>query len=202
MSPADLLAMTTTGAAVCAATCAAGWLRAARLRRHLHTDRLTGLANRDALTARFHQVSRRAPALGLLLADLDGFKAINDAHGHDEGNVVLQHVAACLRAAATPAELVVRLHGDEFAVLLGAIPAGAAGRRLAVMRRDAFTAAVATPLGSARGDLTVTATIGAAVLPGQTATLSALLAAADRAMYTAKRRQPADGALAAGGDCR
>jgi diguanylate cyclase (GGDEF)-like protein len=138
----------------------------------------------------------------LLLADLDEFKQINDTYGHDEGNIVLQHVAACLRTAAHPTELVARLHGDEFAVLLGAIPTGAPGRRVAALRREAFAAAVATPLGSARTDITVTATVGAAVLPGEAATLSALLAAADRAMYTAKRHQPISAVLAAGGDRR
>jgi diguanylate cyclase (GGDEF)-like protein len=202
VSAADLLAVTTTGAAVCAVSCAAGWVRAARLQRHLHSDRLTGLANRDALAARFRRVARRAPAVGLLLADLDGFKAINDMHGHDEGNIVLQHVAACMRTAATPAELVVRLHGDEFAVLLGAIPVGAAGRRLAALRRDAFTTAVATPLGAVGRDITVTATFGAAVLPGEAVTLSALLSAADRAMYTAKRARSGNDLLAVGGDRR
>lgn len=116
----------------------AGWAVTARLAvvwwRRLHTDRLTGLANRDALARAFQRASRRSLAVGVLLIDLDKFKAVNDEHGHDAGNHLLRAVARQLAFAAVPGSLPVRLHGDEFAVLLPDLPPGQAG--IAAVRRS------------------------------------------------------------------
>lgn len=176
-----------------AAATLAGWAltarRLARLRAQLHTDRLTGLANREGLAHRLKDVRHGASAVGLLLIDLDQFKQINDLHGHDEGNRVLVRVGARLRAASSPVELAVRLHGDEFALLLGALSAGPAGHRTAASRIDAVRRALAQPLATGRTTHAITASVGGAVLPGEAAELSSLLAHADASMYRDKTRR-------------
>lgn len=172
---------------------AAGWAvtaqRVAWLRHRLHTDPLTGLANRDALAIGLKRLkqSRRPHALGLLMLDLDDFKHVNDTYGHRVGDQVLVTVAQRLQAASGPGELVVRLHGDEFAVLLGVLPIGLAGHRTASYRREAFTTAA---IGAGpHPSCPITASIGAAVLPAENAELSALLAQADTAMYRTKHHR-------------
>lgn len=179
---------------------AVGWWRAtrtaARLRARLHTDPLTGLVNRDGLAARLAEAPARlwAPAVGLLLLDLDGFKQVNDTYGHAEGNTVLRHIAAQLTAACGPREVPVRLHGDEFAVLLPALPDGQAGHLAAMDRAIAIRAAVAEPLLTTRTCHTTTATVGAAVQSRDGADLARLLAEADAAMYAAKPHHQRDSA--------
>lgn len=190
---ADLLAV--TGCLGAATGWAATACHAAHLRHKLRTDPLTGLANRDALAARLHRHQHHAATLGLLLADLDGFKQVNDIHGHDIGNVLLRQISRRLRAAAHPGELVVRLHGDEFAILLGNLPSGPAGRRSAAHRREVFAATVNTPVSTEAGDVRVSASIGAAVLPRTAADLSALLSTADHDMYRVKRSRAAGATL-------
>lgn len=182
---ADLLA--TAGFTVTATGWATTACHAARLCHLLRTDPLTGLPNRDALAARLRRHQRRGAAIGLLLADLDGFKQVNDVHGHDVGNVLLREISRRMRAVAHPGELVVRLHGDEFAILLGNLPSGAAGTQSAAQRRELFAAAVDTPVRAERGEVRVSASIGVAVLPASGADLSSLLSTADHDMYRAKR---------------
>lgn len=172
---------------------AVGWWRAtrttARLRVRLHTDPLTCLVNRDGLATRLADapVVPGAASVGLLLLDLDSFKQVNDTFGHAEGNTVLRHVAAQLSAVCGPGEVPVRLHGDEFAVLLPALPAGQAGHLAAMDRAIAIRAAIAEPLLTTRTCHTITASVGAAVQSRTSADLARLLAEADAAMYAAKR---------------
>ncbi|GAA4429488.1 GGDEF domain-containing protein [Actinokineospora soli] len=186
-----------------------GWLFTARhaLRLHhaLNTDPLTGLPNRAALAAAFVRAARRDGAVGVLLLDLDKFKAINDRHGHAEGNNLLRRTARVLAHVLDGrTELAVRLHGDEFAVLLSELPTGKAGQQLAEERARAITAAISAWPTRVGGDLvTVTASIGAAVFPARQANLSALLRAADQRMYAAKATSHGqDAASAQGGDAR
>ena len=91
--------------------------------RHLaQMDELTDLANRGhfyaMLDARCTQAARAGASFGLMYIDLDRFKPINDAFGHDAGNVVLRTFASRLRSVAPPQALVGRLGGDEFALLV------------------------------------------------------------------------------------
>lgn len=184
--------MTTTLTCVLLVALAAGWAVTARLAvlwwRRLHTDPLTGLANRDALARAFARARRRSIAVGVLLLDLDHFKAINDIWGHDAGNLVLRHVArqlasrTCLHRTALP----VRLHGDEFAVLLTDLPPGAAGMRLAEQHAREIAVAIARPVAFGVDQLAVTGTVGTAVSPAGDARLGALLRVADQRMYAAK----------------
>lgn len=162
--------------------------RAHRLTCRLHTDQLTSLANRDALVRAFTRTRRReaAGAVGVLLLDLDGSKQINDQHGHDIGNQVLRHVAAQLAAVAGRDELPVRLHGDEFAVLLGRLPAGRHAQVVADSRAQVVRAVTAWPARVGGVEITATASVGAAVCSTSHADLPALLRAADQRMYAAK----------------
>jgi diguanylate cyclase (GGDEF)-like protein len=176
---------------------AAGWAISARtgwqLRRLLRTDRLTGLANRDALLHAFARATRpgRCGAVGVLLLDLDGFKQVNDTYGHAVGDAVLRHVADRLADAARPwGGLPVRLHGDEFAVLLPDLPL-AAGPDMVGRCVAEVVEAVRTPLIWVDVAITAAASVGTAIAPVRHADLSALLRVADQRMYGHKQRASA-----------
>ncbi|SDZ46643.1 diguanylate cyclase (GGDEF) domain-containing protein [Micromonospora pattaloongensis] len=144
----------------------------AALQRVTARDPLTGLANRTGLAQAWQQLASARP--WVVVVDLDGFKPVNDTHGHAAGDLVLTAVAHRLRTVnGVPA----RLGGDEFAALvLDPDPADAA-RRLA--------AAIATPVRLPSGvAVSVTASIGLAATGP--AGLPAALADADAAMYRAK----------------
>ncbi|RCW46842.1 diguanylate cyclase (GGDEF)-like protein [Halopolyspora algeriensis] len=164
----------------------AGWAiiattAACLYRRRLHTDPLTGLGNRQALhrTARRERFTRSL--VGLLMVDLDQFKAINDTHGHDFGNKVLAAVATQLATATKPGELAVRLHGDEFALWLGPIPTTTAAEQ----RAESVAAALAEPIRVDGHRLTVLGSVGLATAPASTP-LAELLGHADAHMYQVK----------------
>jgi diguanylate cyclase (GGDEF)-like protein/PAS domain S-box-containing protein len=141
-------------------------------------DPLTGLANRPLLIDRLElALSRRQGALAVVFVDLDGFKAVNDRHGHQVGDETLVRVAQAIEAAVRPADTVARLGGDEFVVVaddLGPSEAESLAKRL--------TAAV----GDVRvGALGLEASVGIATArPDDTA--DALLRRADAAMYAQK----------------
>ncbi|MBL9213288.1 MAG: diguanylate cyclase [Opitutaceae bacterium] len=157
------------------------------LRQLATRDALTGLLNRrefDRILAEEHaRALRFGEPLALLMVDLDHFKAINDRHGHPAGDAVLVEVARRLTAQVRTVDRVMRLGGEEFALLLaqttleGAVPVA---ERIAAALRDEPVVA-----GSA-GPLAVTASVGVAALPGQADAPAALVAAADRALYAAK----------------
>jgi diguanylate cyclase (GGDEF)-like protein len=179
-----LLTVSATGWAATAAT-------AVHLARRLRTDPLTGLPNREALAGLVRRAAakgaRRGGSVGLLLLDLDRFKAINDTHGHAVGNTALQAVAGRLAALAGPGERPIRLHGDEFALWLGHLPTSPASQDHAQRRAGQVASVLAEHVEIGRHRLAVTASVGAAVLPAAGLTVAALLAKADHAMYRAKR---------------
>lgn len=148
-------------------------------------DPLTGLANRAALTARlqpmFAMLTRAQPA-ALLVLDLDRFKPINDQHGHAAGDAMLRAVAAAMNARVRSGDLVVRLGGDEFALLLERCPA-AVGARVAEEVRQAVADVRLDWQGQV---LSVSCSVGMAVLDSGMADAEAWLAAADMACYSAK----------------
>jgi diguanylate cyclase len=151
-------------------------------------DPLTGLANRALFADRLDRALARARREGrpgaLLLLDLDGFKAINDARGHAAGDRALVAVAGRLRGCVREVDTVARLGGDEFLVVLDGVEAAAEARRVAGRIR----AALAEPL-RLDGDgapLALGASIGVAVFAGREAPAD-LLRRADGAMYVAKR---------------
>jgi diguanylate cyclase (GGDEF)-like protein len=148
-------------------------------------DGLTGLANRraaaDALHAEAARAKRLETPLSVVLADLDGFKDVNDVHGHAVGDEVLRVFADVLRETLRESDLAGRWGGEEFLLLLpGADEEGAA--QLADRIRIAVAA---RPIASAPG-LRVTASFGVAEFAGQSNT-EQLVDAADSALYRAKR---------------
>ncbi|KDC60885.1 diguanylate cyclase (GGDEF) domain protein [Bordetella bronchiseptica MBORD678] len=149
-------------------------------------DTLTKLPNRALLDERLKQAIIRATAAGrgfsLLFIDLDGFKAINDAYGHGAGDLLLVEMAQRIKRAMRPQDCVARLGGDEFVVLADLPdPNDAAG--LAERLIDTLT----VPAEVQGHEVSVAASIGIALFPGDGADASTLLAHADAAMYHAKR---------------
>lgn len=148
-------------------------------------DPLTGLANRELLDRRLTQALAEAhphdAPVGLLMLDIDGFKRINDVHGHAAGDMLLKDVAQRLLACIRPGDTVARLGGDEFAIVLPQTGMTAASR---VAQR--ILAVMADPLTAAGRTTSVGASIGVAASftgqqPGQ------LVGDADTALYAAKR---------------
>lgn len=149
-------------------------------------DPLTGLANRTLLHERLRAVLARDARTGattaLLFLDLDGFKAVNDRHGHAVGDTVLKVVAERLTACVRPSDTVARLGGDEFVVLVE----GASDEGITLLTKR-LREAVEQPIGTA--GLEVGVSVGVALSQAGEAEPSALLGAADRAMYEAKGNQ-------------
>jgi diguanylate cyclase (GGDEF)-like protein len=151
------------------------------------TDDLTGLANRGAFTRHLGAqiVARRSSGgpLALLLIDLDGFKAVNDAFGHLAGDDVLGDIAAVLQRCGDANCYPARMGGDEFAMVVG--DSGCArldaiiGSLLADIRR---------PVRFGSTTIEVSASIGVAWLNGDVSDSRTLIARADAALYDAKRR--------------
>lgn len=154
------------------------------------TDPLTGLSNRRQFVQRAEQELAQALSKGaecaLLLIDLDGFKPVNDVHGHAAGDAVLVEVARRLSDCLPDAASIARLGGDEFAVLL---KAHAAPRQLARAAVGQFLDSLAEPVRHAGGKLEISASVGVAFGPSRKADLTSLLAAADEQMYQCKRNQ-------------
>jgi diguanylate cyclase (GGDEF)-like protein/PAS domain S-box-containing protein len=151
-------------------------------------DLLTGLPNRDRLERVLQQAIDDASAAGsklaLLYLDLDGFKAANDRGGHDAGDRVLREVARRLQQPLREGDLVARVGGDEFVVLLPGCRDAAAAAAVAASLRGQLRLPYPLPDGPIRLD----ASIGIACYPADGSDLRTLLAHADRAMYAAKRQ--------------
>lgn len=155
-------------------------------------DPLTGLHNRAGMGARVDEAIARYGAAGLLLVDLNGFKAVNDTYGHGVGDAVLAEVGRRLAGALLPGEVAARHGGDEFSVLLTVVSPTAPGSWIQ-RRADAVAVAASGPVSLDDGlRVDVTASVGAAVA----ASARELWEAADAAMYGGKRMHHAAGATA------
>jgi diguanylate cyclase (GGDEF)-like protein/PAS domain S-box-containing protein len=160
---------------------------AARIAHLAYHDALTGLPNRAVFGDHLaRQVDRAAEAhepVAVLCVDLDGFKTVNDLHGHPAGDELLIEVAHRLRATVRGDELVARLGGDEFAVVQqgGSQPAHAG------LLAERIIAALAEPFTVAGQSARVSASIGIAVFPADAETPLDLVRNADMALYRAKR---------------
>jgi diguanylate cyclase (GGDEF)-like protein len=156
--------------------------------RHLAThDTLTGLPNRVLLEDRLQQAmahaDRNQQQFALLVCDLDRFKLINDSLGHRAGDTLLQEVALRLSGAVRAIDTVARLGGDEFVVILSAIADRAEAETIARRAIEAFQA----PVLIDGIDLHTSPSIGIAYYPEDGASVEALIAHADAAMYCAKQ---------------
>ena len=146
-------------------------------------DPLTGLLNRKSLIDRFEEIAQQAAVTDawvcVLACDLDRFKSVNDAHGHQRGDEVLRDAAHILRKQLRSFELLYRLGGEEFLVVLPGLTL-ADGREVAERARAALE-------DSRPGGLILTASMGVAAAQGTHVAYDALFRAADAALYNAKR---------------
>jgi diguanylate cyclase (GGDEF)-like protein len=183
--------------AVALASLALAWLLVARMRaavrsaeQHLHylahVDPVTALPNRnefnERLAASLKHADRQLTAVGLLLLDLDNFKVVNDTLGHNSGDLLLQKVARRLRETLREHDVICRIGGDEFVVIIEA--AEAAREADAVARK--ILVALAAPFEIEHQLLHVSASIGMATYPAHGDTAQSLMRGADTAMYHAK----------------
>ena len=152
-----------------------------------YSDPLTGLANRTSLLPALDQAVQRArrknSKLAVVFLDLDGFKQINDMHGHDAGDALLVELAGRLRDNLRASDLVARLGGDEFVVVLEEVqdpePVEIVAKKLLAETVRPYKLPGAQP--------SLTASIGISMFPDDAADVAALMKHADIAMYAAKQ---------------
>jgi len=153
------------------------------------TDSLTGLPNGRALFAylgdQFYGMSAKGPG-ALLMIDLDGFKAINDEHGHQIGDLTLRQIASALRQNVRHSDFCARYAGDEFVVAFPQCSRREADIRAGQIRRAIEAVSIAPRAGVT---LNPGVSIGVAVSPDDGETYEDLLSAADRRMYEDKQRR-------------
>jgi diguanylate cyclase (GGDEF)-like protein len=163
-----------------------------RLRSSLHEqsvrDPLTGLYNRrfleQALDREVRRAGREAVSLGVIMADLDHLKRLNDEFGHAAGDAVLRAIGAFLAANVRTEDVVCRYGGEEFALLLPKASLADAGLRAEALR--AGVAGLRPGIGTGAPLPVVTMSFGVAAMPDQGSTGDGLLGAADAALYRAK----------------
>nr|WP_199042323.1 diguanylate cyclase [Dyella sp. ASV24] len=161
-----------------------------RIRHQATHDMLTGLPNRvlfhDRLLTAMQRVPRHGPGFALALLDIDGFKAVNDTHGHPAGDALLQAIAERLGDGLRSNDTVARLGGDEFALILEDVVDDASLLR----RCQEVCTVIAQPylLEGSKGpfEAKVSASIGIAMWHGEEQSDETLIQAADRALYRAK----------------
>jgi diguanylate cyclase (GGDEF)-like protein/PAS domain S-box-containing protein len=151
-----------------------------------HYDPVTGLPNRfffaDRLEERVAAAQASGAGFALCFIDLDRFNQINDSLGHTAGDDVLAHVADRLRRSASPSDLLARMGGDEFTIVLGDLSDAAEAARVA----QRLLAALEEPILLDGNELFISASVGIAVYPNDGADATTLLKHADSAMYRAK----------------
>ena len=152
------------------------------------TDELTGLYNMRAfstmLQRSFKQAVRYGHPLSVVMIDSDNLKQINDAHGHDAGNRLLQHLVRCIREQLRGSDVMARFGGDEFILLLPET-----NNKGALEMSERIRKAVELSRFSVReGDTIVTASLGVASYPEDGGNLDVILEKADKAMYRAKQK--------------
>jgi diguanylate cyclase (GGDEF)-like protein len=153
-------------------------------------DELTGLPNHrlfeDRLSLAMTHAARRKSRLAVLYLDLDGFKAVNDSHGHGLGDRVLVELARRIRGAVRGEDTVARLGGDEFAVLLPQVTGAEAAGLVVHKVLDALRA----PFRFEGSEVVISASVGMGVFPDDGESAGALVRSADAAMYRAKQGRP------------
>lgn len=162
-----------------------------RMQDRLRTDRLTGLANREALLQQLQRRieharnDRRNPHVGVLFIDLNRFKSINDNHGHEIGDQVLQEIANRLAHSVRAEDLVARYAGDEFVIVTDNVTDRPALDQVRLHVEAVLRAPLTTPQIAGLG-LSVGGAIGGALYPDDGDSPESLLRHADHAMYADK----------------
>ena len=163
---------------------------AERLLRLAESDPLTGAANRSrleqAVVEAIARAERSGQPFGVLFADLDQFKALNDRLGHAAGDRALQEVARRIREHVRTTDVVARVGGDEFAVVLE----GVKSREMAQEVAAKLMRAIVDPIAALPSAPQLGVSIGVAMWPDDGGCISDLLQSADRAMYRVKREEP------------
>ncbi len=161
--------------------------RETKLKHQAHFDALTRLPNRvlfaDRLQMMIAQSQRRRELLAICVLDLDGFKAVNDRHGHKAGDLLLREVAQRLSENVRNDDTVARLGGDEFALLLGGLISGQECEHL--LRR--VLNSLAQPYTVNGHVVSISASIGVTLFPNDGSDQEILVRHADQAMYQAKQ---------------
>jgi len=161
--------------------------REAELDRLAHSDPLTGAANRRHFfvvgASEWTRAKRHGRALSVLMIDVDHFKAVNDTHGHGVGDETLKSLTIAFRSGLRDCDLMARVGGEEFAVLLAEIDLAAAQVVAERLRQKA--ADLVVPNGDG-GHLSVTISIGVASLCPDDLSLDDVVRRADRSLYVAK----------------
>ena len=157
------------------------------IRRLLITDQLTGVSNRarfyELAEAEFARWKRFRQPLSALMIDIDHFKRINDTYGHAAGDEVLRQVAVSLQTGLRSIDVIGRVGGEEFAILLPSIDLEGAEMVAERLRR---TVAGLSPVSDGTA-IPVTISLGVAQIDGDARAFDALLKAADAALYSAKQ---------------
>ncbi|NHZ37374.1 bifunctional diguanylate cyclase/phosphodiesterase [Massilia rubra] len=160
--------------------------RTAHLEHEVNHDALTGLANRtllwDRLEQALHMAQRNKSLVATVLIDLNGFKQINDSHGHEAGDQVLKMVARRLQSSVRESDTVARLSGDEFVLVLVNQPS----LRYTLRMIERLRVAMSQPVSFDSNDIAVGGSIGVSVYPHDGSGALDLVRAADVAMYHAK----------------
>jgi diguanylate cyclase (GGDEF)-like protein len=150
-------------------------------------DALTGLPSlrlcKDRLDQSLAEARRNRQTSAVMFVDLDGFKEINDQHGHDLGDLVLKMTADRIKSEIRETDTVARIGGDEFVIILSSLPETAIAERIAT----SVIAQIARPLKIKDIEVEITASIGISLYPEHGTTAEKLIRSADKAMYQVKR---------------
>ena len=163
-------------------------LQEERIRHQAYHDALTGLPNRASFVEHLDEAVRRAKrahwSMALMFLDVDQFKRVNDSLGHDAGDRLLRVLSGRIRGRLRETDLLFRMGGDEFTVILEDVH----GPEEAAMVADRVIEATREPLQLQHHELAVSVSIGIALFPKDDASGERLVKGADAAMYRAKER--------------
>jgi diguanylate cyclase (GGDEF)-like protein/PAS domain S-box-containing protein len=151
-------------------------------------DALTGLPSlrlcKDRLDHSLAEARRTGQMSAVMFLDLDGFKEINDEHGHELGDLVLQATALRIKAEIRETDTVARIGGDEFIIILSSLPEVVVAERIA----SGLIEQIVQPIRVEKAEVVVSASIGISIYPDNGTTAEELIRSADKAMYQIKRQ--------------